>query len=209
MTTVNQILQDCHFDDLIRMAWFLKEHEHCTFIVPEEDSELEWIQAIERAALQRRNNNDLQNYLTRIKNIVQANIGIRDYTHIRFDIEDDSDLTGEEIYDNDYDYVYNDFEDEDNGQEVTGIQDEDNGQDVTGIYEEDVVKTQTLKVIVDEEVTDDTRVLECKICTINKICMVLARCGHTFCYSCTTRFENKCATCRTPFTDETKIHMYI
>jgi hypothetical protein len=61
----------------------------------------------------------------------------------------------------------------------------------------------------DEKITDETRGLECKICTINKICVVLATCGHTFCYSCTTRFENKCATCRTPFTDETKIRMYI
>jgi hypothetical protein len=63
--------------------------------------------------------------------------------------------------------------------------------------------------IPDEEATDETCGLECKICTINKICVVLAKCGHTFCHSCTTRFENKCATCRTPFTEATTIRMFI
>ena len=63
--------------------------------------------------------------------------------------------------------------------------------------------------IPDEESTGETCGLECKICTINKICVVLAKCGHTFCYTCTTRFENKCATCRTPFTDATMIRMFI
>lgn len=61
----------------------------------------------------------------------------------------------------------------------------------------------------DEEVTEETRGLECKICTINKICIVLVGCGHTFCNSCTTRFENKCATCRKPFTNVNKVRMYI
>ncbi|ADO00504.1 hypothetical protein WIV_gp160 [Wiseana iridescent virus] len=63
--------------------------------------------------------------------------------------------------------------------------------------------------ISDEEVTEETRGLECKVCTINKICIVLVGCGHTFCNECTTRFENKCATCRTPFTSSNKIRMYI
>jgi hypothetical protein len=63
--------------------------------------------------------------------------------------------------------------------------------------------------IVDEEVTDDTRVLECKVCTINKVCVVLTRCGHTFCRACTKRFENKCATCRTPFAEQTIVQMFI
>ncbi|CCV02058.1 hypothetical protein IIV25_040R [Invertebrate iridovirus 25] len=61
----------------------------------------------------------------------------------------------------------------------------------------------------DEEVTEETRGLECKICTINKICIVLVGCGHTFCNSCTTRFENKCASCRKPFTNANKVRMYI
>lgn len=61
----------------------------------------------------------------------------------------------------------------------------------------------------DEEVTEETRGLECKICTINKICIVLVGCGHTFCNSCTTKFENKCASCRKPFTNANKVRMYI
>ena len=61
----------------------------------------------------------------------------------------------------------------------------------------------------DEEITDETRILECKVCMTNKICTVLTKCGHTFCYTCTTRIDNKCATCRTPFTDATKVRMYI
>ncbi|CCV01705.1 E3 ubiquitin-protein ligase LINCR-like [Invertebrate iridescent virus 22] len=69
--------------------------------------------------------------------------------------------------------------------------------------------TATSTTINDEEVTDDARGLECKICANNKICIVLSRCGHTFCHSCTTRFENKCGMCRTPFTNSTKIRMYI
>jgi hypothetical protein len=63
--------------------------------------------------------------------------------------------------------------------------------------------------IIDEEVTEETSMFECKICTVNKICMVLPKCGHTFCYKCTTRFENKCAICRTPFKNEDKIHMFM
>ena len=61
----------------------------------------------------------------------------------------------------------------------------------------------------DEEVTDDTKGLECKVCLTNKICIVLSKCGHAFCYTCTTRIENKCATCRTPFTASNKVRMYI
>jgi hypothetical protein len=62
---------------------------------------------------------------------------------------------------------------------------------------------------LDEEVTDATRILECKVCMTNKICIVLTKCGHTFCHTCTTRINNKCATCRTPFTNSTKVRMYI
>ncbi len=69
--------------------------------------------------------------------------------------------------------------------------------------------TQQKDIPPDTEATDETRGLECKICTINKICVVLSKCGHTFCYSCTTRFRGQCATCRTEFTDETRIRMYI
>jgi hypothetical protein len=63
--------------------------------------------------------------------------------------------------------------------------------------------------ITDQEATDETRSLECRICATNKICIVLSKCGHTFCNSCTNRFENKCAVCRTQFTNSTKIHMFI
>ncbi len=63
--------------------------------------------------------------------------------------------------------------------------------------------------ITDEEATDKTRALECKICLINKICVVLTKCGHTFCYTCTRQFNNKCATCRTPFTDKNAVQMFI
>ena len=64
-------------------------------------------------------------------------------------------------------------------------------------------------IIEDEEVDEETRVIECKICTINKVCMVLPGCGHVFCYSCVQRFENKCATCRTQFAPNTAIRMYL
>ncbi len=63
--------------------------------------------------------------------------------------------------------------------------------------------------ITDEEATDETRILECKICLTNKICVVLSKCGHTFCYSCTTRFKHHCATCRTEFSNENVIRLYI
>jgi hypothetical protein len=71
------------------------------------------------------------------------------------------------------------------------------------------VQSTTVNPIVDEEVTDDTRLLECKVCMTNKICIVLTNCGHTFCHTCTTRIDNKCATCRKPFTNSTKVRMYI
>lgn len=61
----------------------------------------------------------------------------------------------------------------------------------------------------DEEATEETKGLECKVCRVNKICIVLAKCGHTFCHTCTTRIDNKCATCRTPFTKANMIRMYI
>jgi hypothetical protein len=63
--------------------------------------------------------------------------------------------------------------------------------------------------IPDEEVTDETRALECKVCMTNKICVLLVKCGHTFCHSCTTRIDNRCATCRAPFTNFSKARMYI
>jgi hypothetical protein len=63
--------------------------------------------------------------------------------------------------------------------------------------------------IEDQEVTDETRALECRICTVNKICIVLSKCGHTFCNSCTIRLQNKCAVCRTEFNNSTKIQMFI
>lgn len=78
------------------------------------------------------------------------------------------------------------------------------------IIDDEVVQSTTVNPIpVDEEVTDDTRLLECKVCMTNKICIVLTNCGHTFCHTCTTRIDNKCATCRKPFTNSTKVRMYI
>lgn len=61
----------------------------------------------------------------------------------------------------------------------------------------------------DEEVTEETKGLECKVCLTNKICIVLNKCGHAFCYTCSTRIENKCATCRTPFTTSNRVRLYI
>jgi hypothetical protein len=72
-----------------------------------------------------------------------------------------------------------------------------------------IAQVQSTPIPVDEEVTDNTRALECKVCMTNKICFVLTNCGHTFCHTCTTRIDNKCATCRKPFTDSTKVRMYI
>lgn len=63
--------------------------------------------------------------------------------------------------------------------------------------------------ITDELVTPETELLECKICLTNKICVVLAECGHTFCYLCIKNFNYKCAVCRTPFDDFSIIQMYI
>lgn len=67
------------------------------------------------------------------------------------------------------------------------------------------------KDIKDTEITEDSssRGLECKVCLTNKICVVLRKCGHAFCYSCTTRFNNKCATCRTMFSKEQVLQIYI
>lgn len=63
--------------------------------------------------------------------------------------------------------------------------------------------------IIDELITDETRALECKICVTNKICVVLVSCGHTFCNSCTTQFNNKCAVCRKWFANYDKVQIYI
>jgi hypothetical protein len=89
-------------------------------------------------------------------------------------------------------------------QPIDLIDGEDFIPDVAQIQPATVASTPT-----DEEVTDDTRALECKVCMTNKICIVLIKCGHTFCHACTTRIDNKCATCRKPFTNSTKVRMYI
>ena len=68
-----------------------------------------------------------------------------------------------------------------------------------------IIIPRRLQEATDEEVTNDTRTLECKVCMTNKICIILTNCGHT----CTTRIDNKCATCRKPFTNSTKVRMYI
>jgi len=60
----------------------------------------------------------------------------------------------------------------------------------------------------DELVTDETRALECRVCLANKISVVLTRCGHTFCDSCTLQFDGKCAVCRTHFTRHSKTRIY-
>lgn len=61
----------------------------------------------------------------------------------------------------------------------------------------------------DEKVTDDTKILECKICMTNKIRVALVKCGHTFCNSCTKKFNHRCAQCRTTFDNSTKIQIFI
>jgi hypothetical protein len=67
----------------------------------------------------------------------------------------------------------------------------------------------TPRSITDELVTDETRRLECKICLTNKISVALTKCGHTFCNSCTNRFDNKCAVCRTKFNHMTKARIFL
>ena len=86
--------------------------------------------------------------------------------------------------------------------------------DIDDLYEAIIHYEKTLDVplalnIVDEEVTEETSILECKVCTINKVCVALSRCGHTFCYTCTTRFNKTCAVCRTPFANNNVIHIFI
>ena len=61
----------------------------------------------------------------------------------------------------------------------------------------------------DEKVTDDTKILSCKICMTNKICVALVKCGHTFCNSCTKKFNHQCAQCRTTFDRLTKIKIFV
>jgi hypothetical protein len=63
--------------------------------------------------------------------------------------------------------------------------------------------------ILDEEVTESSKALECKICLINKISIVLTTCGHSTCYQCSLQINNKCAICRTPFTNNNKLHLHI
>jgi len=62
---------------------------------------------------------------------------------------------------------------------------------------------------VDEPANTTTSTLECKVCLIHKICVVLSSCGHAFCYSCTKQLEHKCAICRKAFSDRSIIRMYI
>ena len=64
------------------------------------------------------------------------------------------------------------------------------------------------KEIEDEKVEDEPRALECKICNINKVCVVLTRCGHIFCHTCVKQFENKCATCRKTFISKNVLRVY-
>ena len=68
---------------------------------------------------------------------------------------------------------------------------------------------EDVDLFFDSPITESESGLCCKICLKNKICIVLAKCGHVFCLSCTLKFENKCANCRTPFNDSDKIKMYI
>ena len=61
----------------------------------------------------------------------------------------------------------------------------------------------------DEKVTNETKILECKICMTNKIRIALIKCGHTFCNSCVKKFNHRCAQCRTSFDNSTKIQIFI
>ena len=64
-------------------------------------------------------------------------------------------------------------------------------------------------VAQEQLVTDETLALECKVCLTHKIRVVLAKCGHTFCYECTRHFNGKCAVCRACFIDRDIIFTYI
>jgi C3HC4-type zinc finger (RING finger) protein len=61
--------------------------------------------------------------------------------------------------------------------------------------------------IVDEPIIESGSCL-CKICLVNKVCIVLSTCGHVFCSSCTLKFKEKCANCRKPFKPNNKIRMF-
>lgn len=50
--------------------------------------------------------------------------------------------------------------------------------------------------------------LECKVCYTNKKCVVITKCGHTFCKSCALRC-NKCAECRVPYQPQNLIRIYL
>jgi hypothetical protein len=105
--------------------------------------------------------------------------------------------------------VYDDDPDNISPDDVTRL-DEDINNLYSAIVQYEKTKDVPLSLnIVDEETTDETSVLECKICTINKVCVALTSCGHTFCYTCTTRFNKVCAVCRAPFANNNVIHIFI
>lgn len=65
-----------------------------------------------------------------------------------------------------------------------------------------------VQIDLTDEAAQPESELECKICYINKVCVVLSTCGHIFCSSCTKNFSNVCAKCRKPFKDCNKIRTF-
>ncbi len=197
ISPISQIIHDCQINELRRIVWFLQEHERCIIHIDFNAPREEWNRKIEDAMMLHFPYNTIY-YITRIKDIVRTNPNTIDYSNVRFVLDDDQDMHG----------IYSTIEE---GEDVTGLYyDVYEGQDIpSGQSAAARQSPRQPRQIIDEEATDSTRGLECKICNVNKICVALFKCGHTFCYSCTRRFNHKCATCRTHFADDSIVHIYI
>jgi hypothetical protein len=61
----------------------------------------------------------------------------------------------------------------------------------------------------DENVTDETKILECKVCLNHKARMALSKCGHVFCGTCLIQLsDKKCPICRKEFMNAQIIRLY-
>lgn len=185
MPTVTSALVDCQLDELVLIVIKLVLDQGYEYVEPDEISCFYVIRSI-LSMLEQYDVGNKYRYIKTIRNVVVEELGA---------MEEDERL---EAYDRNL-RVLETLDEESDDEQQHEVVDEEQQPEVVDLVNE----------VADEEATDETRGLECKICTVNKICVVLAKCGHVFCNSCTTRFENKCAVCRTPFTGETKIRMYI
>lgn len=60
----------------------------------------------------------------------------------------------------------------------------------------------------DEEATEETKVLECRICLTNKVRFVLVDCGHAFCGTCLIRLSDKhCPVCRSYYIQKLRLYL--